>query len=298
MAQPPQGRSSLAGIALVNLATFTWATNMVLGRWLRADIGPLTLAAARFLVASLVFAILLQRRPSTERRLGSDRRMLVAMAFCGVVLFAPLLYVGLRFTTAVSATMINGFGPLITGILATVLIREPMDRRQVLGALAGLGGIGILLFGGSAASMQGFRLNVGDLVVLAAVTLWGLYSVLGRRVMETRSALSATAFSAFLGLPFLCVAAFWELQQIQVHAVPKVIAAVLYIGVFPTVVGFLSWNAGVRRLGASGAMVFYNTLPLYGALLGTVFLQESLGFHHLAGGLLIAGGGIWAARSR
>ncbi len=298
MAHQNLGRSSLAGIALVNLATFTWATNMVLGRWLRADIGPLTLAAVRFLIASLIFAVLLQRHPPQERRLGNDRWLLLAMAFSGVVLFAPLLYLGLRFTTTVSATMINGFGPLITGLLATLLIREPMNRRQVLGAIAGIAGIGILLLGSSTASRQALSLNVGDLVIVGAVTLWGLYSVLGRRVMERRSALSATAFSAFLGLPFLCLAAAWELQHIQFHATPRVLLALVYIGIFPTVIGFLSWNAGVRRLGASGAMVFYNTLPLYGALLGIVFLQESLGLYHLVGGLLIAGGGIWAARGR
>ena len=213
-------RSSLVGIALVNLATFTWATNMVLGRWLRADIGPLALAAARFLVASLVFAALLQRRPREERCLGSDRWLLLAMAFSGVVLFAPLLYLGLRFTTTVSATVINGFCPLITGLLATLLIREPMNRRQLVGAIAGLVGILILLFGSSASSWQELGINIGDLVIVGAVTLWGLYSVVGRRVMQHRSALSATAFSTFLGLPFLCLAAAWELQHIQVHASP------------------------------------------------------------------------------
>ena len=75
----------------------------------------------------------------------------------------------------------------------------------------------------------------------------------------------------------------------------KLILPLLYIGVAPGVVGFLSWNAGVRRLGASGAMVFYNTLPLYGALLGHFLLGESLGLTHLVGGALIVGGGLWAA---
>jgi drug/metabolite transporter (DMT)-like permease len=77
---------------------------------------------------------------------------------------------------------------------------------------------------------------------------------------------------------------------------PRLLLSVLYIGIAPTVVGFLAWNAGVRRLGASGAMVFYNTLPLYGALLGTLFLGESIGLAHLLGGVLIIGGGLWAAR--
>jgi len=77
----------IGGIALVNLATLTWATNIVLGRSLRDDIGPLTLAAARFSIASLLFVVLLQRRPAEERRPGRDRWWLLGMAFAGVAVF-------------------------------------------------------------------------------------------------------------------------------------------------------------------------------------------------------------------
>jgi drug/metabolite transporter (DMT)-like permease len=299
-----RGRSAqMVGIALVNLATLTWATNIMLGRWLREDIGPLTLAASRFFIASLFFAILLRRQPSEDRRLGQDRFLLLGMALAGVATFAPTLYLALRFTTAVNVTLINGFGPLITGLLAALLIHEPMSRRQAAGAIVSLAGIIILISGGSFTFWQKTNLNIGDLISIGAVTLWGLYSVLGRRVMRRRSALSASAFSAFLGLPLLVVAAAFELRHLPVDISPdgqavRLILAILYIGVAPTVVGFLAWNAGVRRLGASGAMVFYNTLPLYGALLGTLFLGESLGPAHLVGGMLIVGGGIWAARRR
>jgi drug/metabolite transporter (DMT)-like permease len=62
--------------------------------------------------------------------------------------------------------------------------------------------------------------------------------------------------------------------------------------------GHRRWNAGIRRLGSSGAMVSYNTLPLYGALLGHLFLGESVGPAHLLGGALIIGGGLWAALGR
>jgi len=288
----------MVGVGLVNLATLTWTTNMVLGRWLRDDIGPLTLAASRFLIASLCFAALLQRRPPEDRRLGRDWWLLLGMALSGVALFAPTLYLGLRFTPAVNATLINGLGPLITGLLATLLIREPMSRRQVVGAILGLVGVMGLISGGSLAFWQVVRGNVGDLIVLGAVGLWGLYSVLGRQAMRGRSALSATALSTFLGLPVLLLAAVWEVQVLPVHASLELILAVLYIGIAPTVIGFLSWNAGVRRLGSSGAMVFYNTLPLYGALLGHLFLGESVGVAHLVGGALIVGGGLWAARGR
>ncbi len=294
-AQERPRQAPLVGIVLVNVATLSWATNMALGRWLRDDVGPLTLAAARFVIASGLYAVLLQRQPAEERRLGQDRWLLLAMALCGVTLFAPTLYLGLRFTTAVNATLINGLGPLITGFLATLLIREPMSRRQVVGAVVALIGVVSLISGGSLAFWKKTGINIGDLITLGAVTLWGLYSVLGRRVMRLRSALSATAFSAFLGLPLLLLAAVWEMLILPVNASPRLLLAILYIGVAPTVIGFLAWNAGVRRLGASGAMVFYNTLPLYGALLGFLLLGEAIGPAHLVGGALIIGGGIWGA---
>ena len=288
----------LLGIALVNLATITWATNMALGRWLRNDIGPLTLAASRFLIASAVLAVLLQRRPPQDRHPGQDRWLLLAMALVGVVLFAPTLYLGLRFTTTVNATLINGLGPLITGLLAALLIREPMTRRQVVGAVVGLAGVAVLISGGSPTFWRTMDVNVGDLITLVAVAFWSLYSVLSRRATQRRSALSATAFSTFLGLPLLILAAVWELRTLPVDAWLRLIPFILYIGLVPTVVGFLAWNEGVRRLGSSGAMVFYNTLPLYGALLGFLFLGESIGPTHLAGGALIIGAGIYAARGR
>ncbi len=290
-------RAQLIGIALVNLATVTWAANMTLGRWLRQDIGPITLSAARFSIASAGYAILLQRRPPEDRRWAPHRWQLVAMALCGVALFAPTLYLGLRFTTAVNATLINGCAPLITGLLAALLIREPMARHQLVGAVAGLAGVGLLISGSSPDFWSTASLSRGDLIILAACVLWALYSVLGRQVMRDRSALSTTAFSAFLALPLLVLAAIWELQSVSVSTSIPVLLAVLFIGLFPSLVGFLAWNEGVRRLGPSGAMVFYNTLPLYGTIFGVLLLGEVLWIWHLLGGALIIGGGLWAART-
>jgi len=288
--------SRLGGIVLVNLATLTWASNMTLGRWLRNDIGPITLAASRFLIASTILTAILQRRPREERRIREDRWLLVGMALSGVAVFTPTLYLGLQHTTAVNATLINGLGPLITGALAAVLIGERMTRGQVIGAMLGLAGVVTLISGGRLRFWESLESNVGDLIVLGAVALWALYSVLGRRVMHRRSALSASALSALLGLPFLLLGAVWETSTSDYTLTPRLILPLLYIGIAPGVIGLLSWNAGVRTLGASGAMVFYNTLPLYGALLGTVVLGEPIGVSHLVGGALIVGGGLLAAR--
>ncbi|GBD09281.1 putative cystine transporter YijE [Candidatus Thermoflexus japonica] len=291
------GESVWIGMLLVNLATFTWATNMTLGRWLRDSIGPLTLSALRFVIAVLCFGWLLRSRPPEERRPGADAPLLLAMALTGVALFAPTLYWGLRYTTAVNATLINGLGPLITGLLAALMIREPLTPRQLTAALLGLLGVLLVISHGERKVWETLHGNPGDLLVLMALTLWGIYSVLGRKVMARRSAISTTALSMALALPLLIPAALVEQLSLPPRWRPEVALAVLYIGVAPTVLGFLAWNEGVRRLGPGGAMMFYNTLPICGALLGHFLLGESLGLSHFIGGALIIGAGLWAARA-
>ena len=288
----------LIGIGCVNLATFAWATNMVLGRWLKDSIGPITLSAGRFIVASMLFAIILQRLPVHERRIGNDFRQLAAMALFGIILFSPVLYWGLRYTTAVNSTLINGLSPLVTGILAAWMVRESLSGRQTVGAVLGFAGVAFLISGGSFAFWETSQFNVGDFIILVSVFIWAFYSVFSSRAMRSRSPLSATALSTLIGTPFLCVLALLELQSIPLRLDSNGILAVIYVGVVPAALGFYLWNAGVERLGPTGATVFINTLPLYGALLGFLFLGEELGSVHLVGGLLIISGGVVGAWKR
>ena len=287
-------RKRAVGVMFVNLATMCWATNAVLGRWLRDDIGPLTLTTLRFTVATAFFGILLRGRPAEERRYGKDKWWIVGMGLAGVVSFSPLLYLGLRYSTAVNCSLIQGFSPLITALIAGLIIREPVTRRQLAGAVLGIVGVAGLLSSGSLTFMLQLQFNPGDLILLASAVVWAFYAVFGRRVMRNRSPVAATALSNFISLPLIAAAAAFELQYIPLNLRVETIAAIAHICVVPTIIGYWSWNRGLTTLGAGGAMVFYNTLPLYGAVLGAVLLGESLGMIHFVFGGLILIGGLWA----
>jgi drug/metabolite transporter (DMT)-like permease len=293
-ADSPSSVTRVLGIVLVNLATMAWASNAVLGRWLRADVGPLTLTTLRFTVATAFFSLLLMRRPPAERRYGKDRWWILAMGLAGVVCFSPLLYLGLRYSTAVNSSLIQGFSPLITALIAGVIIQEPVTRRQMVGAVLGLIGVVGLISGGSLAFLLQLRFNPGDVILVAAAVVWAFYSVFGRRVMRNRSPVAATALSSFIGLPLLVAASAFELQYIPLHLRPETIAAIAHICFVPTILGYWSWNRAVMALGAGGAMVFYNTLPLYGAMMGALLLNEPLTPAHFIFGGLILAGGLWA----
>jgi drug/metabolite transporter (DMT)-like permease len=286
------------GVVLVNVATVAWASNAVLGRWLRDEIGPITLSALRFTVATAVFTLLLQARPPAERRFGKDRWWLLAMGLTGVVAFSPLLYLGLRYSTAVNSSLIQGFSPLITALIAGWIISEPVTLRQKIGAVLGLIGVAGLISGGSISFLLQLQVNPGDLIFVASAVVWAFYSVCGRRVMRNRSPVSATALSNLPALPVLIGAAFLELHYLPLHLRLETVAAILHICFIPTMLGFLCWNRAVQALGAGGAMVFYNTLPLYGVLMGAAFLDEPLTLAHFIFGGLILAGGLWATLFR
>jgi drug/metabolite transporter (DMT)-like permease len=146
--------------------------------------------------------------------------------------------------------------------------------------------------------LLGLQFNIGDLILVASAVVWAFYSVFGRRVMRKRSPVAATALSNFLGLPLIVAAALFELQHVAVNLRMETIAAIVHICVVPTIIGYWSWNRAVGILGAGGAMVFYNTLPLYGVILGAIVLNESVGFIHIIFGGLILAGGLWATLGR
>lgn len=282
------------GVVLVNLATLAWATNAIAGRWLRTDIGPVTLTALRFTLATVLFGLMLQRRPKEERRYGKDMWWILGMALTGVVGFSSLYYLGLRYSTAVNGSLIQGFSPLVTALLAGLIIQEPVTNSEKAGAVLGFIGIVGLISGGSLTFLLGLQFNPGDLFLLAAAILWPFYSIFGRRVMRHRSPVSTLALSNFLALPVLYIAAAIELQYVPFSLRPGTIPAILHVCVVPTIVGFWCWNKSVQLLGAGRAMIFYNTLPLYGVFMGALLLGESLGMVHLVFGGMIIGGGLWA----
>lgn len=279
----------------VNLATLFWAGNVTLGRALRDQVGPFTLAAARVGIAALLFLLLIPRLPPEERRPGRAWPWLLGMALTGVAGFPVLLYLALRYTTASSASLLNGTGPLITALLAGWLLRARLTRGQLAGALLSLLGVLLVVGGGRSATATGFTVNPGDLIMVANVALWGLYSIMSRVVTRTRSVVWATTFSAWFALPLLLPAAIVEWRQTPPTLSGPVLLAMLYIGVFAAFLAFLAWNEGVRRVGPSGAMAFYNMLPVFGALLGALFLGEHLAPGQLLGGALVITGGLLAA---
>ena len=282
----------------VNLATLLWASNIMLGRALRDQIGPLTLTASRFTIASLLFSAFIFKgsgdQTSLDVKMSIKRnwKLLAGMGLTGAFTFPTLLYFALKSTLASNASLINGTAPLVTTFIAAMLLDEKISVYRILCALISLIGVALIISGRSLDNLASLQIRSGDLIVLFDVLIWGLYSTLGRITMRAMPAIVATGLSTLFALPFLLLSAGleWFTQPAQISF--TLILAILYIGIFPTFIGFLSWNEGVKRVGPTRAMAFYNMLPVFGVLLGVLILQEQISWLHVFGGLLIILGGV------
>ena len=76
----------------------------------------------------------------------------------------------------------------------------------------------------------------------------------------------------------------------RVEFTPATVAAMLYVGIFPSFVGYVFWNRGVAEVGGTVAGLFVHLMPAFGALLAWLFLDERIHLYHFVGiGLILAG---------
>jgi drug/metabolite transporter (DMT)-like permease len=119
---------------------------------------------------------------------------------------------------------------------------------------------------------------------------WVVYTLVARTMMQRRDALSplaTTAYASGVGLLLLAIAASFEVSQFGGISVGRnEIAAVTYLGVLGTAVGFVWFYEGVKALGATRASVFTNLVPIFGVSLAVLLLGEDLLPSMIIGGLV------------
>ena len=278
------------GFALLLLAAsmLLWAGNWVLGRALRDAMEPFTLNFVRWALATLFLApfalpALRGQWPVIRRHWG----ILVLLALTGVSLFHAMVYLGLKSTTTVNAILLNSSLPLFILACAWLLERERTTPRQLGGMLLSLAGIAVILTRGEPASLARLEVHAGDLWILLAMPVWGVYSVLLKRRPPQLGGVAFLFVISALGTLLLVPAA--------VIAPPRwpgtaAAAGVLYIAVFASIVAFICWNRGVAIVGASVAGFTLHLLPLFGTALAIVFLDEAFqAFHALGFATILAG---------
>jgi len=297
-----QKKDYLKAALLLNLAGLFWAGNLIAGSLLRDYVGPGFIVASRAVAGSVIFILVIQLGGQRDILRGiRSWRLLILMSLSGVLGFQLFLYLGLRYTTAINAGLINALTPLATALLSAVFLREQLQRSQWLAAVITIVGVGWILSGGQLSVLLALDLNIGDMLMLLAVLSWSIYGLAGRRVMLTMSALETTAIGLFLSvIPALSVATVEGFFFIKPQVNALVIAILAFVCIGPTVLSLFWWNRGVQLIGPSQASLYLNVIPVYAIVLAVFLLDATLSRSDIIGaGLVLMGslyGGLSAVR--
>ena len=264
-----------------------WASAFVGIRAIGSAFSPGPMALLRLVVGTVALtAIALVRR---GHRAGLPRgRSLLLIAGYGVAWFAGytvLLNAAERHLDAGTAAMVVNVGPLLVAVAAGALLGEGWPRRLLVGILVSFTGVLIIAADGATGRTD----RIGVVLGLVTAVLYATGVLVQKVALRTTDALTATWLGCAIGtvvlLPF-APQAVGELAQAPGGAV----AAVVYLGVFPTAVGFVLWAYALTRLNAGVLASTTLTVPGIVVLMSWAVLGELPTAVALVGGALCLAG--------
>ncbi|MBW7885756.1 MAG: DMT family transporter [Caldilineaceae bacterium] len=277
---------------LLLLPPLFWSGNVVIGRAVRGTIAPVPLTFWRWVVAAAILLPIAANELFRQRNVVRQHwPFLLLLGFLGVFLYQILSYQALTATTALNALLITATAPLSIALVGWLFFREGITYSLAAGIACSLFGVVIVVTQGNVQSLAALQINEGDLLMLSAVLVWAFYSNLLKRRPRDLSQLGLLATTIVTGMVFAAPAFLWDtLQGDRVMWTPAVLLAILYIGLFASVLAYVCWNHGVVQLGANRAGLFINLMPIFGTLLAVLFLGEQPQFYHGVGAALVFGG--------
>lgn len=282
---------------LLVLTTLFWAGNIVLGRFVAGHVPPVALAFVRWGGAFLI--LLPFAWPHLKRDWPEIRRhmpMMLVLSFTGITSFNTMVYFGLQFTGALTGVLLQSSQPLLIALATFMLFGERLTGRQALGIAISLAGVTTIICQGDVGRLAAIRFNFGDILILAAVALYALYSALLRRRPSIHW-ISFLAGTFLIGDILLLPVLAWEMSTGYVLK-PDLftLGACLYVAVFPSLIAYAFFNRGVELIGANRAGPFFHLMPLFGALMAVFFLGERFQAYHAVGMVAILSGVALATR--
>jgi len=283
---------------LLTLTPLFWGGNFVLGRGVHEFFPPIALACIRWTLAFLI--ILPFAWPHLRRDWPVIRRhwpWLVFLGATGAGSFNTLTYIGLNHTPALNALVINSSGPVMIALASFIFFSDRLTPRQIFGIGISLVGVIVVVSKGDLQALAQLQFNNGDLWVLAAMAVWGVYTAfLRKRPAEIHwLSLAAALFgvAAAINIPLFA----WENAYVRSLTLStEALLAIGYVAIFPSILAYVFYTRGVELIGGNRAGVFLHLIPLFGSTLAILILGEQPLWSHAAGFALILSGVTIAAR--
>ena len=303
-------RRKLADISLLVLVNAMWAAQYAAYKVATQRMGPITVSAWSFLIASVVLLpfLLWERNrsktvpspreatapppPPADRSLLTRRNLagFLIISLFGLIPGSAILAWGVDRSTASNAAIIYLTVPVTTAILASVILKERMTAARWGSLFISLAGVLVL----SSADLRHLQLAsgkflVGNLLVLAACTGSSFYNVYCKELLRRFTPLEVLIFGYLLTfvacLPLMAFVEHFALASLRGYR-PATWLALIVLSVFSWGLAMVLWMFLLKRLDVSQASVSIYLLPFLGVVIAAVTLHEEITAAMILGGMI------------
>jgi len=302
-------KRSLTDISLLILVNAIWGAQFTAYKLVSNDIGPVTVSAWIFLIASLIlipFVLRDRRRNSGGQRNDPqnqpDRSLLsrrnwpgfLAIGVFGLVPASVFMAWGVARSTASNSALLNLTIPIITALLAAAILGEKMTPARWMSLLISLIGVLILSdFDWRHLELTNNRFLLGNVLVLLSCASSSFYNVCSKELLRRFSPVEVLTFGYVLAVLVSIPLMYW-VEPISFQALRRYSSAtwigLLLLGVCVWGFAMILWMYLLKRLDVSQASVSVYLLPFLGVLISAIVLGERVtGAMVLGGGITLAG---------
>ncbi|ADG70675.1 DMT family transporter [Brachyspira murdochii] len=295
MSENKTSNSNNAGYILAILAVIIWSGNFVAARFL-THLTPIEISFYRWIVTFIVLTPFCMKKLIKNIKYIKGRWIkVIIISILGVTVFNTFVYLAAHTSNATNMSLLATLSPIIMAIISRIVWKTKLTINQKLGLLIVIIGVVILITKGSIDVLMNLKFAVGDLYMLFAVILFAVYTL----TLKVRpKEISQSAFfylMVIIGLIPLIAAMIFKYASNNAHTLDTKSALILiYVGVFPSALGFILWNMAIAKIGAIKGGIIYDAIPFFSSLEAVILLHENLLISQVIGGILILAGIIYS----
>ena len=238
----------------------------------------MAIAAVLGLIIIFVRKIELPRNPTAYK----------LYAFSGMGIFCGLLltYMSARYLPSGTISLVFGLAPIVSSLFASrILGEEKFTGVRKIAITIALFGLTLVCF-----DSLGYSSNslLGIILLIIAVFFFCLSGVLVKSVKIVIHPLSTTVGALLLTLPFFTLAWFLMDGTLPVNDwKPRSVWAIIYLGVFGSLIGFVSYFYILQNLAASTVALITLMTPITAVIIGVIFNAEIITFKFVIGAIFV-----------
>lgn len=245
-------------------------------------IPPMSLALARFIIASIVLLIIIKVAEPATRLARQDVPMMALAGIIGVSAYFYFENNGVKLTTASSASLIIATIPVLALLGEAIIFGAKLSLTKMISVLISIVGV-YLIVGFNQQDQSSLK---GDLLMFGAALSWVVYSVVTRPLGQKYSQLAIVTYQTLFGTAALIPFSILEYEQWQPVS-SLVILNVLFLGLFCSALGYYLYVYAMGNLGISTVSLFINLIPVVAVAGAYFFLQEPVTTQQIVGGMII-----------